>query len=59
MLATVSELPRKRLYENGQIEVFDPESLVCKFRRTSAKPAGKANMSTATRVWAMAGGELA
>ena len=59
VLATVSKLPKKRLYEDGQVEVFEPKSLVCRLRRESAKPAGKTDVSTARQVWALAGGELA
>ena len=33
VLATEKERPRKRLYEDGQVEVFDPKSLVRKLKR--------------------------
>ena len=59
VFATVSELPQKRLYEDGKVELFDAESLVCTLRRASAKSAIKADISLARRVWALAGGELA
>ena len=59
VFATISELPQKRLYENGQIEVFDPETLVCKLRRAAAEPSSGADVSLARRVWALAGGRLA
>ena len=59
VLATARKLPHKRLYENGQVEVFGPKSLVCKLLGASATPANEADLSTAKRVWALASGELA
>ena len=59
VLATGNGLPHKRLYENGQVEVFDPKSLVRELKRESVKPAGKADLLTARRVWELVSGELA
>ena len=58
VLATEKELPRKRLYEDGQVEVFDPKSLVRKLKEESTRQAGKEDLLTARRVWKLAGGEL-
>ena len=55
VLATEDGPRRKRLYENGQVELFDPKSLVCELRRKSANPACSADLLTARRVWALAG----
>ena len=55
VLATEDGPRRKRLYENGQVELFDPKSLVCELRRKSANPASSADLLTARRVWALAG----
>ena len=59
VLATEKELPRKRLYEDGQVEVFDPRSLVRKLKEESAKQVGNGDVLTARRVWKLAGGESA
>ena len=59
VLATGKDLPRKRLYEDGQVEVFDPKSLVRKLKEESAKQAGNEDVLTARRVWKLAGGESA
>ena len=59
VLTTGKDLPRKRLYEDGQVEVFDPKSLVRKLKEESAKQAGNEDVLTARRVWKLAGGESA
>ena len=59
MLATEKELPRKRLYEEGRVEVFDPKTLVRKLKEEPARQAGKEDVSIARRVWKLAGGETA
>ena len=59
VLATEKELPRKRLYEDGQVEVFDPKSLVRKLKEESTRQADKGDVLTARRVWKLAGGESA
>ena len=58
VLAMEKELPRKRLYEDGQVEVFDPRSLVRKLKQESTKQAGNEDVLTARRVWKLAGGEI-
>ena len=58
VLATEKELPRKRLYEEGQVEVFDPRSLVRKLKEESTRQADNGDVSVARRVWKLAGGGL-
>ena len=58
VLATEKELPRKRLYEDGQVEVFDPKSLVRKLKEESTRQAGAEEILSAKRVWKLAGGEI-
>ena len=58
VLATENGLPRKRMYENGQVEVFNPKSLVRELKRESMMPTSKENVVTARRVWELAGGKL-
>ena len=58
VIATENKLPRKRLYEDGQVEVFDSRSLVRELKREAARPAAQEDVWNARRVWKLAGGEL-
>ena len=59
VLATAKGPPRKRLYEDGRVEVFDPKSLACTLNHESMRPADDEDLLLARRVRALAGEESA
>ena len=56
VLATAGAPPRKRLYEGGRVEVFDPGSLARRLHHESRKRPDSNDLALARRVWALAGG---
>ena len=58
VLAAEEELPHKRAYEDGKVEVFDPNSLGRQIFGESAIEANEEDLLIARRVWALAGKRL-
>ena len=58
VLAAETDLPLKRLYDNGQVEVFDPRTLAGKLNQESNRRASDEDLSIARRVWELSGEEL-
>ena len=58
VLAAEEELPHQRIYENGEVEVFDPISLGGQIYAESANEANEDDLLIARRVWALAGKRL-
>lgn len=58
VLAAEEELPQKRLYENGKVEVLDPSSLGRRIHEESAIEANDTDLLIARRVWGLAGKRL-
>ena len=58
VLAVEEEMPNKRIYENGKVEVFDPNSLGRQIFGESANEANEEDLLIARRVWALAGKRL-
>ena len=58
VLAEEDELPGKRLYENGLVEVFDTQSLAYVLNRESFRPTSEDDLTIARRVWQLSGEEL-
>ena len=50
--------PRKRLYEEGLVEILDRKSLVRKLKHESTSPASTKDLLVAKRVWCLACEEL-
>ena len=58
VLAAETDLPLKRLYDNGQVEVFDPRTLAGKLNQESTRRASDEDLLIARRVWELSGEEL-